>query len=92
MNAVAAAPSARRIAWLRRRRRASPRRWREYRHNTPGMVGLVILVAIVAMALAAPLLGRRGRPQGDQRDRQPGLGEPVASSARSAPTASAATC
>ena len=50
-----AAPSARRIAWLRRRR-ALAGAWREYRRHTPGMIGLVILVAVVAMALVAPLL------------------------------------
>ncbi|HEU0024977.1 MAG TPA: ABC transporter permease [Thermoleophilaceae bacterium] len=54
MNAIAA-PSARRIAWLRRRR-AFAGAWREYRRHRPGMVGLGILVAVVVMALAAPLL------------------------------------
>jgi peptide/nickel transport system permease protein len=54
VNAVAA-PSPRRITWLRRRR-AVAAAWREYRRHTPGMVGLAILVAAVAMALAAPLL------------------------------------
>jgi peptide/nickel transport system permease protein len=52
---AAAVPSARRIAWLRRRRAASAA-WREYRRNRTGMVGLVILVLAVAMALGAPLL------------------------------------
>jgi peptide/nickel transport system permease protein len=50
-----AAPSARQIAWLRRRR-ALVRAWGEYRHHRPGMIGLAILIAAVAMALAAPLL------------------------------------
>ena len=50
-----AAPSPRRITWLRRRR-ALASAWREYRGHWPGMVGLAILVAVVAMALAAPLL------------------------------------
>jgi peptide/nickel transport system permease protein len=50
-----AAPSARRIAWLRRRR-ALASSWREFRRHRPGMVGLAILVVAVAMALAAPLL------------------------------------
>jgi peptide/nickel transport system permease protein len=50
-----AAPSARRIAWLRRRR-ALGSGWREYRRNTLGLVGLGILVLAVVMALAAPLL------------------------------------
>jgi peptide/nickel transport system permease protein len=54
VNAVAA-PSARRIAWLRRRRALSSA-WRQYRRHLPGMLGLAILVAAVAMALAAPLL------------------------------------
>jgi peptide/nickel transport system permease protein len=50
-----AAPTPRRIAWLRRRR-ALAGAWREYRHHKPGMIGLIILVAVVVMALAAPLL------------------------------------
>jgi peptide/nickel transport system permease protein len=50
-----AAPSARRIAWLRRRRALSSA-WREYRRHRPGMIGLGILIAFVLMALAAPLL------------------------------------
>jgi peptide/nickel transport system permease protein len=55
MSTTAALPSARRIAW-QRRRRGWARAWRQYRRSTPGMIGLVILVAFVAMALAAPLL------------------------------------
>ena len=54
MNAVAA-PSPRRITWIRRRR-AVAAAWREYRRHVPGMIGLGILVVAVAMALAAPLL------------------------------------
>jgi peptide/nickel transport system permease protein len=54
MNAVAA-PSPRRITWLRRRQ-AIAAAWREYRRHPPGMVGLAILVAAGAMAIAAPLL------------------------------------
>jgi peptide/nickel transport system permease protein len=50
-----AAPSPRRITWLRRRR-ALASAWREYRRHTPGMVGLAILVLAGAMALSAPLL------------------------------------
>jgi peptide/nickel transport system permease protein len=50
-----AAPSARRIAWLRRRRAAAAA-WREYRRNRLGMAALVLLGAVVVMALAAPLL------------------------------------
>jgi peptide/nickel transport system permease protein len=49
------APSARKIAWLRRRR-ALAAVWSEYRRHLPGMIGLGILVAAVLMALAAPLL------------------------------------
>jgi peptide/nickel transport system permease protein len=58
MTAVAA-PSARRIAWLRRRR-AFAGAWAQYRHHRPGMVGLVILLFFVALALAAPLLANHG--------------------------------
>jgi peptide/nickel transport system permease protein len=54
MNAVAA-PSPRRITWLRRRR-AVGAAWREYRRHPAGMLGLGIIVVAVAMALAAPLL------------------------------------
>jgi peptide/nickel transport system permease protein len=50
-----AVPSARRIAWSRRRR-AVGQAWAEYRRHTPGMIGLGILTAAVVMALAAPLL------------------------------------
>jgi peptide/nickel transport system permease protein len=50
-----AIPSARRIAWARRRR-ALGVAWREYRRNAPGMIGLGILVAAVLMAVCAPLL------------------------------------
>ena len=54
MSAVAA-PSARRIAWIRRRRALS-RAWGQFRHHRPGMIGLGILVFAVLMAIAAPLL------------------------------------
>jgi peptide/nickel transport system permease protein len=50
-----ALPSARRIAWLRRRR-ALAGAWRDYRSDRAGMIGLAVLVLFVAMALAAPLL------------------------------------
>jgi peptide/nickel transport system permease protein len=50
-----AVPSARSIAWIRRRRAASAA-WREYRRIRPGMFGLAILGLAVAMAIAAPLL------------------------------------
>jgi peptide/nickel transport system permease protein len=50
-----ALPSARRIAW-RRRRRAAGLAWRQYRQSRPGMIGLFVLVAFVLLALAAPLL------------------------------------
>ena len=54
MSAVAA-PSARRITWIRRRR-ALARSWSQFRHHRPGMIGLGILVAAVLIAVAAPLL------------------------------------
>jgi peptide/nickel transport system permease protein len=53
-----ALPSARRIAWQRRRRSAATA-WRQYRRNRAGMIGLVVLVLITLMALAAPLLADR---------------------------------
>jgi peptide/nickel transport system permease protein len=53
-----ALPSARRIAWQRRRRSAAAA-WRQYRGSRPGMIGLVVLVVITLMALAAPLLADR---------------------------------
>jgi peptide/nickel transport system permease protein len=53
-----ALPSARRIAW-RRRRRAMRSAWRQYRASTPGMIGLGVLVAFTLLALAAPLLADR---------------------------------
>jgi peptide/nickel transport system permease protein len=54
MSAVAI-PSARRIAWQRRRRALSSA-WRQYRQSRPGMIGLAILVGFTVLALAAPLL------------------------------------
>ena len=54
MSAVAA-PSAKRIAWLRRRRAAAAA-WSDFRHDRAGMIGLVVLILFVAMALAAPLI------------------------------------
>jgi peptide/nickel transport system permease protein len=50
-----AVPSARRIAWARRRR-ALGVAWREYRRHTPGLIGLAILATAVLMAVCAPLL------------------------------------
>jgi peptide/nickel transport system permease protein len=50
-----ALPSARQIAW-RRRRRALASAWGDFRHDPAGMAGLIILSLFVAMALAAPLL------------------------------------
>jgi peptide/nickel transport system permease protein len=50
-----AVPSARRIAWLRRRR-AFAAAWRDFRGDRAGMAGLIILALFVVMALAAPLL------------------------------------
>jgi peptide/nickel transport system permease protein len=55
-----AVPSARRIAW-RRRRRALGDAWRQYRGSWPGMLGLVILVLAVVVAVAAPLLADEGQ-------------------------------
>jgi peptide/nickel transport system permease protein len=55
VTAAAPAVSARRIAWIRRRR-AVGRAWRDYRRSWAGMVGLVILVVAVAMALLAPVI------------------------------------
>ena len=52
---AAAVPSARRIAWVRRRRSLAGM-WEQFRQHRPGMVGLIILGLIVLMALAAPLL------------------------------------
>jgi peptide/nickel transport system permease protein len=50
-----ALPSARRIAW-RRRRRSAALAWRQYRANRAGMIGLAILVLFALLAVAAPLL------------------------------------
>jgi peptide/nickel transport system permease protein len=50
-----ALPSARRIAWLRRRRSLAAA-WGAFRRDRAGMAGLGILAVFVAMALAAPLL------------------------------------
>jgi peptide/nickel transport system permease protein len=52
---TAVVPSARRIAWLRRRRALSAG-WRDYRRDRAGMIGLGVLVLFVLMALAAPLI------------------------------------
>jgi peptide/nickel transport system permease protein len=50
-----ALPSARRVAW-QRRRRALASVWRQYRASRTGMIGLAILVGFLVLALAAPLL------------------------------------
>jgi peptide/nickel transport system permease protein len=47
--------SARRIAWLRRRR-ALAGAWRQFRTSRPGMTGLAVLAGFALLALAAPLL------------------------------------
>ena len=52
---TAAVGSARRIAWIRRRR-ALARAWRDYRRSRAGVIGLAVLVLIVVLALAAPLV------------------------------------
>jgi peptide/nickel transport system permease protein len=49
------APSARRIAW-RRRRRAFGSVVEQYRSSIPGMIGLCVLGVFVASALLAPLI------------------------------------
>jgi peptide/nickel transport system permease protein len=54
VNAVAV-PSARRIAW-QRRRRALASAWRLYRGSKPGLIGLTIMVLAVLLALFAPLI------------------------------------
>ncbi len=74
-SAAAAAPSARRIAWLRRRR-ALARAGREYRGHRPGMLGLGILVAAVAMALAAPLLADESGLQAINTTQNPAFASP----------------
>lgn len=48
-------PSARAVAWGRRRRTLGGH-WRTYRRSREGMVGLVVLGVFVLLALAAPLL------------------------------------
>ena len=86
-----ALPSARRVAWLRRRR-AVAGAWREYRRHRPGMIGLGILGAAIAMALAAPLLADPDGLHAVNTVDNPRVREPVASSAASAPTTSAGRC
>ncbi|WEO95553.1 ABC transporter permease [Streptomyces sp. FXJ1.172] len=51
---AAAGPSARALAW-RRRRRAAARFWRQYRGHRAGLVGLAALVVFALLALTAPL-------------------------------------
>ena len=48
-------PSARRLAWTRRKASLA-RSWRLFRHDRTGMIGLVVLAVLVFIALAAPLL------------------------------------
>lgn len=55
MSTAAAVPSARRIAWLRRRR-AFAQSWRDYRHSRAGLLGLGMLIVIVGLSIAAPLI------------------------------------
>jgi peptide/nickel transport system permease protein len=74
-TSAAAAPSARRIAWIRRRR-ALGRAWGEFRHHRPGMLGLSILVAAVAMALAAPLLADEAGLQAINTTQNPTFASP----------------
>ena len=56
------------------------------------MIGLVVLVADRRDGARGAAARRRVRAAGDQRDRQPALGDAVASSRRSAPTTSGAAC
>ena len=58
MSTAAVTPSARRIAWQRRRRSAAAA-WRDFRGDRAGMIGLVVLALFVAMALAAPVIADR---------------------------------
>jgi peptide/nickel transport system permease protein len=55
-------PSAKRIAW-QRRRRAAAAAWSEFRRDRAGMLGLAMLVVFVVMALAAPLIVPRSELQ-----------------------------
>jgi peptide/nickel transport system permease protein len=48
-------PSARRVAWARRRA-AGKRTWNEFRRHRSGMLGLVVLTFFVLVAIFAPLL------------------------------------
>lgn len=59
MSATAASVSARRVAWLRRRR-AFGEAWRSYRSSVPGMIGLGVLLLVVLIALLAPVLSDHG--------------------------------
>ena len=88
MTAVAV-PSARRIAWLRRRR-ALAGAWAQYRRSRPGMIGLGGAGAVRRDGARGAAARRRGRPARGQRDRQRAVAVARASSARSAPTSSAA--
>lgn len=62
MSVTAVVPSARRIAWLRRRR-AFAQSWRDYRHSRAGMIGLVALIVIVGLSIAAPLIAEHSALQ-----------------------------
>ena len=55
MSTLATTPSARQIAWMRRRR-ALRRMARDYAGSRSGLIGLLVLVIFVALALAAPLI------------------------------------
>ena len=88
MSSVAL-PSARRIAWLRRRR-ALAGAWSQYRRSRPGMIGLVVLVVFVAVALAAPLLADEAGLSAVNTTANDPWATPGRVRARSAPTSSAA--
>ena len=70
------APSARRIAWLRRRR-AFGRAWALYRRSIPGMLGLALMVLAVGMALAAPLISSRAGLQAVNTTQNPVWASPA---------------
>jgi peptide/nickel transport system permease protein len=55
VSTLAATPSARRIAWTRRRR-ALRRMVHDYARSRSGVLGLGVLLVIVVLALAAPLI------------------------------------
>ena len=55
MSTPTTTPTARQLAW-RRRRASWSRNWGEFRRNRAGMLGLVVLSLFVLVAICAPLL------------------------------------